>query len=136
MVVFLIGTVTRRFLAKRTPFLMAESTSGALPRPTPTRLFLSPTTISTEKPMRLPPLVFFDTRLTCITRSSNSLSCASRLYILEFQASASGRIGQNFQPAVILISTAVKNNFNNFFLFSGGGNFFSHVFGVFTPSGG
>src|SRR3989344_3121965 len=53
---------------------MASCTLGALPKPTPTLLFLSPTTTKTEKPILFPPAVFFETLLTWTTFSSNSNS--------------------------------------------------------------
>jgi len=36
MVVPFIGTLNKFFLARLIPFLMADKTSGALPKPTPT----------------------------------------------------------------------------------------------------
>ena len=62
------------------PLRMASATSPALPRPTPTRPCLSPTTISALKLKRRPPLTTLAERLMKTTFSVNSCpECASKV---------------------------------------------------------
>src|ERR1700730_6265859 len=72
MVVPTMGTVTMLRLAISTPLRMASGTSRALPRPAPTRPFMSPTTIRAEKENLRPPLTTLATRLRLTTRSVTS----------------------------------------------------------------
>src|SRR5499427_7720113 len=68
------GTLIKFFFAASMPFLMADGTSFALPRPKPTTPWPSPTTTSALKLRFLPPLTTFVTRLIETTVSLMS-SC-------------------------------------------------------------
>src|SRR5665213_355523 len=66
------GTVYKFFLASSTALVIARGTSRALPYPTPTRSFSSPTTTSAVNEKRRPPLTTLATRLISTTRSWRS----------------------------------------------------------------
>src|SRR3954468_2263666 len=66
------GTRNRFFFARSTPFWIASGTSFALPYPTPTTSFSSPTTTRAVNEKRRPPLTTFATRLISTTRSCRS----------------------------------------------------------------
>jgi len=63
----MVGTRTKFFLASSDPLRIASTTSPALPSPTPTTPLPSPTTTSTANENLLPPLTTLDTRLTLTT---------------------------------------------------------------------
>src|SRR3990167_5775471 len=69
--VFVRSSVIIFFLACRDAFSIASWVSIAFPRPTPTRPFLSPSTIQTEKLKRRPPA------MTRATRRMPSIFCAN-----------------------------------------------------------
>src|SRR5579875_101585 len=120
------GTVTIDFLAASTAFRIDSGTSPALPRPTPTRPFLSPTTTMLLKLKRLPPCTTLATRLICTTCSSNSfssppkrrefrlsLTLAGLLLLLELQARLASCLGYGFYSTVVLIASAVEDDGGN-----------------------
>src|ERR1051325_5868078 len=72
MVCSLSEMVTMWLLATSPPLRMASATSPALPRPTPTRPRLSPTTTRALKLKRRPPLTTLADRLMKTTFSDNS----------------------------------------------------------------
>src|SRR5918992_707313 len=73
-----IGTLKRLLRARSTPFWIATGTSFALPYPTPTWDFSSPTTTSAVNEKRRPPLTTLATRLISTTRSRRSGPARSR----------------------------------------------------------
>src|SRR3954468_8071644 len=118
-----IGTLKRFFLARSTPFWIASGTSLALPYPTPTTDFSSPTTTRAVNEKRRPPLTTFATRLISMTRSCRSrpfgltLSTAIERTKLaglpwrpsELQASLAGALGDRRDAAVEAISAPVED---------------------------
>ena len=66
------GTSTKFFLASSIAFLIASGTSAALPFPTPTWPFSSPTTTTALNLKVLPPFTTFATLLIATTFSFNS----------------------------------------------------------------
>src|SRR4030042_2081818 len=112
------------FLRASTPALrMASGTSLALPRPTPTNPLPSPTTTSALKCRFFPPLTTFTTRARETSFSFKLSSPASTFALIEgnlftafiylslkFQTFFAGSISQGFDPAMILITTPVKDN--------------------------
>src|SRR5581483_9741232 len=76
MVLAIIGTRKKCFLASSTPLAMAAGTSLALPYPTPTIPLPSPTTTSAVKLNRRPPLTTLAPRLM-VTTCSRYAACFS-----------------------------------------------------------
>src|SRR4249920_833601 len=76
MVLAIIGTRKKCFLASSTPLAMAAGTSLALPYPTPTIPLPSPTTTRAVKLKRRPPLTTLATRLMATTRSTYAVFSA------------------------------------------------------------
>ena len=72
-----IGTSMSFFVASSLPLRIASGISVALPRPTPTCPFLSPTTTNAVNFMLRPPLTTLVTRLIVTTLSSSSNWLAS-----------------------------------------------------------
>src|SRR4051812_49766506 len=72
MVAPCIGTSNSDLRARSTPFWIATGASLALPYPTPTIPFSSPTTTSAVNEKRRPPLTTLATRLMSTTRSWRS----------------------------------------------------------------
>src|SRR5580698_4874427 len=72
----ILGTRKKCFLASSTPFAMAAGTSLALPYPTPTIPLPSPTTTRAVKLNRRPPLTTLATRLI-VTTCSRYAACLS-----------------------------------------------------------
>src|SRR5581483_10901214 len=94
---------------------MASGTSFALPRPTPTRPFESPTTTSAEKLKRRPPFTTFATRLMWTTRSLSSRDSSSFPMLMErlpecseLEARRTRRFGECAHAAVVHVATAVE----------------------------
>src|ERR1700688_2566916 len=106
------------------PFLIAAGTSLALPVPKPTILAPgSPTTTSAEKLKFLPPLTTLVTRLidtTCSLRfrllASMRLAVVVDMADLKLQSRFTGRLGQRFHAAVIMIPAAVEHHGLNAFV--------------------
>src|SRR4051812_20872627 len=118
MVAPCIGTSNSDLRARSTPFWIATGASLALPYPTPTTPFSSPTTTSAVNEKRRPPLTTLATRLISTTRSWRSKPEAemdrsgagmspSRL---EDQAALAGALGQGLDAAVVLVAAAVEHH--------------------------
>ena len=84
IVVSMIGTLIKFFLASSTALLIASGTSIAFPVPRPTRPFLSPTTTTALKRYLRPPFTTFVTWLMLTTRSSNSFSTTAYSFLFWF----------------------------------------------------
>src|SRR5215813_12398557 len=107
------GTSKTFFFACSPPLRMASGTSLALPRPTPTLPFPSPTTISAEKLKRRPPFTTLATRLMWMTRSlsfSSSMLSSAMEILSELQAGFAGRVGEGLHSAVVEVAVAVEDD--------------------------
>ena len=103
------------FFAVSPALRMASATSFALPRPTPTRPFWSPTATIALNENRRPPLTTLATRFTWITRSTNSdfgadstATHGSAPSLLEFEAALAGALGERLDAPVIQVAAAIE----------------------------
>src|ERR687885_1960415 len=115
-----LGTRKRFFFARSTPFWIASGTSLALPYPTPTIPFSSPTTTSAVNEKRRPPLTTLATRLISTTRSWRSRPAAemdrSGAAIgtlegseLDAEAAFAGAVGECLDAAVVAVAPTVED---------------------------
>src|SRR4051794_25627545 len=116
-----IGTRTRLLRAFSTAFWIASGTSRALPYPTPTTPFSSPTTTSAVNEKRRPPLTTLATRLISTTRSWRSRPAGETdrsgagmkgpgwRNRLEEEPGLASPVGQRLDAAVVLVAAAVEH---------------------------
>ena len=112
------------FLAVSPALRMASATSLALPRPTPTRPFWSPTATMALNEKRRPPLTTLAQRFTWITRSSNSdfgcirfagedvvpASVPPSLGLLELQSAGASAVGERLDAPVVEVAAAIEGH--------------------------
>src|SRR5262245_56132197 len=120
---FVTGTVNMFFFADSPALRIASATSFALPSPTPTRPFWSPSATIALNENRRPPLTTLAQRFTWITRSwnsdfacSDSRGCRRSLWgpgtprLLEVETAGARAVGERLHAPVIEVAAAIERD--------------------------
>src|SRR5512134_1460273 len=120
---FVTGTWNMFFFAASPALRMASATSLALPRPTPTRPFWSPSATIALNENRRPPFTTLAQRFTWMTRSWNSLFGWSdsrgprrslwgpaMRRLLEVETAGARAVGERFHAPVVEVAATIERH--------------------------